>query len=142
MAVAHITYAVHIGVSLELNAAERDNTEANKAAHAQWQPYTTADIEAAKASTYDSPSGLSNTFTNFVTQTYARSSLLTDAPLWLLSTHSSPTQLMLHEVSAKLPSQASVYSLPLEQVCHQKHKCFPVLLPNTKLANWHFQICM
>ena len=100
---------------------DKDSTEASGAAHAQWQPYTPADIEAAQASTsgrsFNSSLGLSNTFTNFVTQTYARSSLLTDAPLWFLSTHSSPTQFMLHKLSAKLASQAIVLIVSLQQDC-------------------------
>lgn len=55
----------------------------SEAAH--WRPYSAAEMEAAQASTSGRssplPSGLSNTFTNFVTQTYARSSLATFAPL-------------------------------------------------------------
>ena len=109
-AIAHNSCIMVSPYSLMLQCcAERDNTEANQAAHAQWEPYTPSDIEAAQASTSgrssDSPSGLSNTFTNFVTQTYARSSLLADAPLCLSSTHSSPTPLTLHKISANISSK-------------------------------------
>ena len=59
--------------------------DAGGSAATHWRPYSVAEIEAAQASTSGRssplPSGLSNTFTNFVTQTYARSSPATFAPV-------------------------------------------------------------
>ena len=82
---------------------DKDSIDASQAAHIQWQSYTSADIEAAQASTSGrsnmSTSDLSNIFTNFVTQTYARSYILTDAPLYTMS--------------AKAASHANVRSVPL-----------------------------
>lgn len=58
------------------------DTGGSEAVH--WRPHSEAEIDAAQGSTSGRgsplPSGLSNTFTNFVTQTYARSSLAISAP--------------------------------------------------------------
>lgn len=105
-----------------------DSTETSEAAHTQWQPYSAADIEAAQASTSgrsnDAPSDLSNTFTNFVTQTYARSSLLVHfQPVALVPDNSNN----IHDTAARLACHAD--GVLLQQLCLLQHERLTMPLP-------------
>lgn len=99
-----LALAMHFG-------ADRGASSTDGSGAAHWQPYSAAEIDAAQASasgrTSHLPSGLSNTFTNFVTQTYARSSLMNYARTRsVCRKSSSPVQQFLDGFTCRC---ASVY---------------------------------